>query len=77
MPTISPQWILKFKMHLSSNKFLDENIFKKIKLIPDEMERKKLMKKNYLFTNLQSIIRKEKRLKFKNTVMEIGGNTMK
>lgn len=77
MPTISPQWILKFKMHLSSNKFLDENIFKKIKLIPDEMERKKLMKKNYLFTNLQSIIRKEKRLKFKNIVMEIGGNTMK
>lgn len=77
MPTISPQWILKFKMHLSSNKFLDENIFKKIKLIPDEMERKKLMKKSYLFTNLKSIIRKEKRLKFKNTVMEIGGNTMK
>lgn len=77
MPTISPQWILKFKMHLSSNKFLDENIFLKIKLIQDEMERKKLMKKNYLFTNLQSIIRKEKRLKFKNTVMEIGGNTMK
>lgn len=77
MPTISPQWILKFKMHLSSNKFLDENIFKKIKLIPDEMERKKLMKKSYLFTNLKSIIRKEKRLKFKNIVMEIGGNTMK
>lgn len=77
MPTISPQWILKFKMHLSSNKFLDENIFLKIKLIQDEMERKKLMKKSYLFTNLKSIIRKEKRLKFKNTVMEIGGNTMK